>query len=146
MSALHLIDTAARVIDLTARAKKPAADLNIDGVEVLGWPLTGVAVTLNNEYVGTLHVRMRAFYQFRALCRNRGDIANDEKRGNVIRDLIAAFSYAMRIRWDGACRRDKLGNLILIDRDEKIMFIVDDDRNLLLAVFDKNESANANNL
>lgn len=144
MPALHLINTG-RLIDLTARTKKPPADLNIDGVEVLGWPLTGVAVTLNNEHVGTLHVRMRAFYHFRELCRNRGDIGLDEKRTDVIRDLIAAFSYASRIRWESSYRRDKFGNLILIDREEKIMFIVDEERKLLLAVFDKDEAANADN-
>lgn len=140
MPSLHLVDTAAHVSDLTI-PKRPPAVINIGGVKVLSWPLTGEVAAVNNEHVGTLHVGMRAFYHFRELCRNRGDVPHDEKRTNIIRDLIAAFCYATCIRWKGEYRRDKFGNLILIDRDEEIMFIVDEERSLLLAVFDKSEHA-----
>jgi hypothetical protein len=104
-------------------------NLKVNGIGVLGWPLTGVVVTLSNERVGTVHVRMLAFYSYREQCRNRGDIEPTKLRTTIIRDLITDFSYATST----GDRRDKFDNLILIGHG--LVYIVDEKQKLVLAVF-----------
>ncbi len=110
------------------------------GEEILACRLTNVPVTITSPRVGTVLVIMRAFYQYRDLSKNRGDIQSDEKRSEIICDLQSAFSLASRIRCreeEDGWRLDANGNTILIARGEEIMFIVDRRRSLLLAVYDK---------
>lgn len=105
----------------------------VNGVNVLNCALTGNIVTVTNHGVGTIYVSMRAYTQFHTIAANRCLIDGfHNRRTNVIVELAAAFSYAVLQR-----TRDRNGNVILFDRSDQLMFIVDPGAYVLLAVFDR---------
>lgn len=109
------------------------------GMMVLCCALTNNAVTVTNRDVGTVHIRLGAYKQFRQIAEERGLIVRaHDKRTDTIAELALTFGLARLIR-----ATDRNGNAILIDKEEMFMFIVDRDTNMLLAVFDKQETADA---
>lgn len=104
----------------------------------------GEVVTITNAWVGTVRVRMRAFYRFREILLKRGDVTSDDSgRSLVIIELLLSFACAARgkrsRRYEDDRRRDREGNLILVDEKMGVMYIIAHDDQLLLNIYDKSK-------
>jgi hypothetical protein len=100
---------------------------------------SGEMVTLTNASVGTVRVMTRVFFRFREILLKRGEVTDDDHgRSLVIVELLQAFACARRAkRRRGGDRRDRDGNLILVDDRMDVMFIVACDDQALLNAYDK---------
>jgi hypothetical protein len=95
-------------------------------------------VTMTNRKAGTMLVSEEAYYSFRKILAARGLITQDDTQSDVLSELGTCIDDAIWLR-----TRDRNGNLLLLDKDMKVMFIVADEGRILLHSYDKTKSDKA---
>ncbi len=107
--------------------------------EILVAALGRHEVTMTNPKIGTVQVSRRGYYMFRKLVAKRGIVAKSDTQSDVLCELGACFEAARRLP-----NRDRNGNLMLLDKDTEIMFVIADEGRVLLASFDQREGRKKN--
>lgn len=88
-------------------------------------------VTVTNTELGTAKVSRHAYARFRELMANDDTVPWQERQSRVICELAACFDSG------DPAGRDRYGNLLLLDRGTDMMFVIEPERRILVAVYDQ---------
>lgn len=102
-------------------------------VDILVAALGGHQVTMTNLSIGTVLISRVGFAKFRDIVRERGIIEQKDKQSDVLVELGECFAAARR------CGNDRNGNIMLRDKEMRILFVVSQEDRVLLASFDQND-------
>jgi len=91
--------------------------------------LGGHQVSMTNPRIGTVLVSRRGWAMFRQIVGERGVITDDDKQSDALVELGECFAVA---RPNG---RDRNGDLMLLDKDTRLLFIVTKEDRVLIACF-----------
>lgn len=100
-------------------------------VDILVAALGGHQVTMTNLSIGTVLISRVGFAKFRDIVRERGIIERKDKQSDVLVELGECFAAARR------CGKDRNGNILLRDKEMRVMFVVSEEDRVLLASFDQ---------
>lgn len=103
-----------------------------DNIAILVAALGGHQVTMTNPKLGTVQVGRRGYNMFRVIVANRGVVAMEDTQSEVLCELSACFEAAKPLSG-----RDSNGNRMLLDKDTDLLFVIEDERRILIAVYDK---------
>lgn len=95
-------------------------------------------VTMVNRKAGTMLVSEEAYYSFRRIMAARGVIAKGDTESDVLSELGACIDAAEWLHG-----RDRRGNLLLLDKETNLMFILRDEGRILLHSYDRTKSDKA---
>ncbi len=122
---LHLVDNNRNSRQDEARQER----------QLLVCRVTDVYATATNRISGTVLIDFRAFLNFRWIFEQRGLLQPNNKRTTAICELNNSFDCAVR------AGIDRRGNLLLIDEEMRIMYVVSWDEAALIAIYDKADEA-----
>ena len=103
--------------------------------EILVAALGRHQVSMTNARIGTVLVSRRGYAMFRDLVANRGVLDRTDTQSDFLLELGECFAAAQRLP-----SRDRNGDLMVLDRDTDILFIVEDDTRILTATLDHKEA------
>ena len=91
----------------------------------------GHPVTMTHRRAGTVLVSSGAYRHFRRIIVEREILDWHDNQSEVLAELGVSFDGAIWLK-----KPDRRGNMMLLDRDTGIMFIVESERRVLRCVFD----------
>lgn len=98
-------------------------------IAILVATIGGHQVTVTNLELGTAQVSRAAYARFRELMANDNVVSWRETQSQVICELGACFDSGE------PAGRDRYGNLLLRDMGSDLMFVIEDKRRILVAVY-----------
>lgn len=102
-------------------------------VDILVAALGDHQVTMTNPSIGTVLISRVGFAKFRDIVKKREIIGPEDKQSDVLVELGECFAAARR------CGSDRNGNILLRDKEMRILFVVSQEGRVLLASFDQND-------
>ena len=105
-------------------------------VDILVAALGGHQVSMTNLSIGTVLVSRVGFAKFRDIMKRRGIIGRKDKQSDVLVELGECFAAARR------SGNDRNGNILLRDKEMRVMFVVSPEDRILLASFDQDAKPN----
>ncbi len=112
-----------------AREKRPSRS-----PEMLFCKISGLLATVSHPSTSVLLIAMAAYGAFRRFGALRKLFPQDASRSKVITELNHVFSFSDRIT------NDRNGNMLFIDEEEELMFVVSSKEPLLLTVYDRRKT------